>query len=299
MPNEIELRSEPNIVVEDVSIEEFKPKVLDESANQPVLVDFWAPWCGPCKQLAPILEKVVSSTEGRVKLVKMNIEEHPQIAGQLGIKSIPAVIAFQNGQPADGFMGAVPEGQIKDFIERLVGPVSDPVGDQIAAGVEALNNNDPESAIGKFEAAIAADNSNYDALAGLARAHIAIDDLDRAKALLDTLPEPTPEIPSVLEALAALKIAEQAGNISDLKNLEKTLADNPANHQARFDLAISLAADEMREDAADHLLHIIKANPDWNEEAAKRQLLEFFQIWGPMDEQTIAARRKLSAILFS
>lgn len=299
MQEEIEHQSQPIAAVEDVSIEDFKAKVLDQSASQPILVDFWAPWCEPCKQLAPILEKVVSATDGRVKLVKMNIDEHPQIAGQLGIKSIPAVIAFQKGQPADGFMGVVPESQIKDFIERLIGPISDPIQDLIAVGNEALESGDSSSAIQKFEMALELDGSNFDALAGLARANIAIDNLDNAAILLDRIPEPKPQVPSVLEALAALNVAKQAEDISDLTLLEKAVDDDPNSHQARMDLAIGLATADRREEAADHLLQIIKTNRDWNDGAAKSQLLEFFQIWGPMDDQTIAARRKLSAILFS
>ena len=286
-------------VVEDITAAEFKAKVLDESASRPVLVDFWAPWCGPCKQLAPALEKVVQSTEGKVKLVKMNIDEHPQIAGQLGIKSIPAVIAFHRGQPADGFMGAVPEGQIRSFIERLVGPIGHPAADLIAAGNEALENGDANQALEAFQSAIEADDSNVDAYAGVARSLIALGELDAADDFIESLTETLQTHPTVTAIRSQLRLTHRAEAVGNLTELEQKVAGDPADHQARYDLALALNGEARFDEAADHLLHIIRAEKNWNDDAARKQLLEFFQAWGLTSEHTNSARRKLSSALYS
>ncbi len=287
--------------VKDVTTASFKAEVLLASTKQPVLVDFWAPWCGPCKQLGPVLEKAVADSKGKVALVKMNIDDHPEIAGQLGIQSIPAVIAFDRGQPVDGFVGALPESQVRGFIERLVGPLSGGTEALIAEAEAAAAAGDPEGASELYARVLAEEETNPKAIGGLARLHIEAGNLDEARAVLSmaspTAPGKDPD-PAIAAALAALHLTEQAANVGDLAPLQKALAANPDDHQARFDLAVALNAHGDRDQAADELLAIIKRDRAWNEAAARKQLLQFFEAWGLMDKTTVAARRKLSAIWF-
>ena len=286
-------------LVKETTMASFREDVLTESMNQPVLVDFWAPWCGPCKQLAPLIEKVVKAAGGKVKLVKMNIDEHPQVAGQLGIKSIPAVVAFQNGRPADGFVGALPEGQIKDFIERLVGPVEDPTADLLAEGELALSEDRNEDAAESFASVLEMQDDNVAALAGLAKALLAQGLVEEARGVLDSVPANAPQDASLVAARAALDLAVQAADLGDIPELEKRLSADPKDNQSRFDLALAFNARGRRQDAADALLHIIKADRSWEDDRARQQLLQFFEAWGPMDPDTAQARRKLSTLLFS
>jgi putative thioredoxin len=283
-------------LVKETTTATFREDVLTDSLRQPVLVDFWAPWCGPCKQLTPVIEKVVKSAGGKVKLVKMNIDEHPQIAGQLGIKSIPAVIAFQRGQPIDGFMGALPESQVKQFVERLIGPLG--AGDEEFAEAEAaLKAGDVEAAADVYRALLEEDPAEPRALGGLAQAMVALGEMEAARQLLDSAPAGNHT--AISAARAALELAEQASNVGDLAGLEAALAKNPGDHQARFDLAVALNANGRRDEAANRLLEIIKADRNWNDDGARKQLVQFFEAWGPMDPATLAARRKLSTLLFS
>jgi putative thioredoxin len=287
--------------VKDVTTASFKADVLAASTKQPVLVDFWAPWCGPCKQLAPALEKAVADSKGKVTLVKMNIDEHPQIPGQLGIQSIPAVIAFDRGQPVDGFMGALPESQVRGFIERLVGPLTGGTDALIAEAEAAAKAGDAAGAAELYARVLTEEETNAKAIGGLARLHVEAGDLDAARAVLSMAAPPAPgkePDPALAAATAALNLAEQAATVGDLAPLQKALAANPDDHQARFDLAVALNAKGDREQAADELLAIIKRDRAWNDTAARKQLLEFFQAWGLMDKVTVAARRKLSAIWF-
>ena len=287
--------------VKDVTTASFKADVLAASTKQPVLVDFWAPWCGPCKQLAPALEKAVADSKGKVTLVKMNIDEHPQIPGQLGIQSIPAVIAFDRGQPVDGFMGALPESQVRGFIERLVGPLTGGSDALIAEAEAATLAGDAAGAAELFARVLTEEETNAKAIGGLARLHVEAGDLEAARAVLSMAAPPAPgkePDPALAAATAALNLAEQASTVGDLAPLQKALAANPDDHQARFDLAVALNAKGDREQAADELLAIIKRDRAWNDTAARKQLLEFFQAWGLMDKVTVAARRKLSAIWF-
>jgi putative thioredoxin len=287
--------------VKDVTTASFKADVITASAKQPVLVDFWAPWCGPCRQLAPVLEKAVADSKGKVTLVKMNIDEHPQIAGQLGIQSIPAVIAFDRGQPVDGFMGALPESQVRGFIERLVGPLGAGADALIAQAEAAAASGDAPGAAELYARVLTEDESNAKAIGGLARLHVAAGDLDQARAVLSMAAPPAPgkePDPAIAAAIAALHVAEQAASVGDLAPLQRALNANPDDHQARFDLALALAAKGERDNAADELLAIIKRERGWNDGAARKQLLQFFEAWGLMDKTTVAARRKLSAIWF-
>jgi putative thioredoxin len=287
-------------LIKDTTTAAFRQDVMTESMNQPVLVDFWAPWCGPCKQLTPALEKAVKAAGGKVKLVKMNIDEHPQIAGQLGIQSIPAVIAFQRGQPVDGFMGALPESQVKAFIERLVGPMGPSAADDLLAEAGALAaEGDAAGAAELYAAVLAQDPENVAALAALAKLHVEIGDLEAARRFLEMAPQGKANDPALAGARAALELAEQAASLGDLADLQRRVEANPADHQARFDLALGLNARGKRKEAVDQLLEIVRRDRSWNDDGARKQLVQFFEAWGPTDESTIAGRRKLSSILFA
>jgi putative thioredoxin len=287
-------------LVKDTTTNSFRQDVIAESMQQPVLVDFWAPWCGPCKQLTPIIEKAVKAAGGKVKLVKMNIDEHPQIAGQLGVQSIPAVFAFDRGQPVDGFMGALPESQIKAFIERLVGPVGPGAVDELLAeAASRVEEGDAAGAAELYAAVLADEPDNTTALAALSKLHLELGDLEGAKRFLDMAPAAKAKDPAIAGARAAIEIAEQAASVGDLADLERRVATNPDDHQARFDLAIGLNAKNKREEAAEQLLAIVKRDRTWNEDGARKQLVQFFEAWGPTDPATLAGRRRLSSILFA
>ncbi|WP_026607273.1 thioredoxin family protein [Methylocapsa acidiphila] len=285
-------------LIKDATTASFGADVIAESARQPVLVDFWAPWCEPCKQLGPILEKVVKAAGGKVKLVKMNIDEHPQIPGRLGVRSIPAVIAFQRAQPVDGFMGALPESQVRTFIERLVGPLGSGE-DQIAEAEALLAEGDAGAAAEIYAAILAEDPADLAAIAGLAKLFIAAGELESARTLLASAPPAGDRDPGVIAAKAALEIAAQASSVGDAFDLTRRIETDPADHQARFDLAILFNAQNEREAAAGALLEIIRRDRTWNDDGARKQLLQFFDAWGPIDPATVAARRKLSALLFA
>jgi putative thioredoxin len=287
-------------LIKDTTTAGFRQDVIAESMKQPVLVDFWAPWCGPCKQLTPVIEKAVTAAGGKVKLVKMNIDEHPQIPGQLGIQSIPAVIAFQRGQPVDGFMGALPESQVKGFIERLVGPVGAGAAEDLMKEADAAAAaGDATGAAELYAAVLAQDPENASAIGALAKLHLDLGDLDGAKQFLSMAPAGKENDPAIVGARAAIELAEQAASLGDVGGLQQQVAANPLDHQARFDLALALNARGKREEALDELIEIVRRDRNWNEDGARKQLVQFFEAWGPMDEMTIAGRRKLSSILFS
>ncbi len=287
-------------LIKDTTTQGFREDVIAESMKQPVLIDFWAPWCGPCKQLTPVIEKVVKAAGGKVKLVKMNIDEHPQIPGQLGIQSIPAVIAFKQGQPIDGFMGAQPEGQIKAFIERLVGPMGPgETAELIEAASAAIAAGDPAGARELYAGVLEIEPENLAAIAGLARLHLDNGDIEGAKGILGMAPQDKANDPAITALRAAIELAEQAASLGDTAELEAKVAADPKDHQARFDLALALNARDRREEAVDHLVAIIKADRKWNDDGARKQLLQFFEAWGPMDEASVTGRRKLSTLLFS
>jgi putative thioredoxin len=287
-------------LIKDTTTATFRQDVLTESMRQPVLVDFWAPWCGPCKQLTPVIERVVTAAAGKVKLVKMNIDEHPQIAGQLGIQSIPAVIAFQRGQPVDGVMGALPEAQIKGFIERLVGPVGGGAAEELLKQAAALaDEGDAAGAAELYAAVLAQDQENVAAIAALAKLHLDLQDLEGAKRFLAMAPKAKANDPAITAVRAAIDLAEQAASLGDLAELQHRVEADPLDHQARFDLAVGLAGKGRRQDAVDHLLEIVRRDRSWNEDGARKQLVQFFEAWGPKDETTVAGRRRLSSILFA
>jgi len=287
-------------LVKDTTTQTFVKDVIEESKRQPVLVDFWAPWCGPCRQLTPVLEKAVRAAKGKVKLAKMNIDEHPQIPGQMGIQSIPAVIAFVNGQPADGFMGALPESQVVAFLERLTkGGIGAEAKDLLKAADAALVDGDTAGAASLYAELLAEDNTNIHALAGLARCYVETGSLDQARQTLAMVPEAKKNDAAVAAARAALELAEQAKSLGPIAELEQKVAANPLDHQARFDLALALNGKGRRQEALEQLISIVKRDRKWNDDGARKQLVQFFDAWGPTDEATIEGRRRLSSILFA
>jgi putative thioredoxin len=291
----------PADLIKDSDTRRFVADVIEASKKQPVIVDFWAPWCGPCKQLGPMLEKAVRQANGKVKLVKINVDENQQLAAQMRVQSIPAVFAFVEGQPVDGFMGALPESQIKQFIDRLggQGSLAEEIEAAVAAGRETLAQNDIAGAAQIFAQVLSADRENVGALAGLAKAQIAAGDLDKAKATLALVPPAKANDAEYRSAAAALELALNPVDESEIASLSKKLEADPKDHQARIDLAVALNAAGRREEALDHLLQSVRMKRDWNEEAARKQLVKFFEAWGPKDELTVQGRRKLSSILFS
>ncbi len=286
--------------MKDTTTQSFVKDVIEESKRQPVLVDFWAPWCGPCKQLTPVLEKAVKTAKGKVKLVKMNIDDHPAIPGQMGIQSIPAVIAFVNGQPADGFMGALPESQVVAFLERLT---KDRIGgeaqDLLKAADAALADGDAAGASDLYAQLLAEDSANVHALGGLARCYVETGALDQARQTLAMVPEAKRNDASVAAARAALELAEQVKTVGPIADLEQKVAKDPLDHQARFDLALALSGEGRRIEALEHLLAIVKRDRKWNEDGARKQLVQLFDAWGPTDEATVEGRKRLSSILFA
>ncbi len=287
-------------LVIDTTTQTFAKDVIEESRRRPVLVDFWAPWCGPCKTLGPVIEKAVRSAKGAVRLAKMNIDEHPAIAGQLGIQSIPAVIAFANGQPVDGFVGAQPESQIKEFIARVAGPAGPSDAEALVADGEALlEAGDLPAASESFAAALKTEPESIPAVAGLARVMLAAGEVERAAQTLDMLPASAATDARVAAVRARIDLSRQTATLGDRASLEAKVAADPADLQARFDLALLLNAEGDREGAADRLLEIMRKNRSWEEEKARKQLLQFFEAWGPMDEATRSGRRQLSSLLFA
>lgn len=289
--------------VKDTTTASFSKDVMDESRRQPVLVDFWAPWCGPCKQLTPALEKVVNEAGGRVKLVKLNIDDHPAIPGQLGIQSIPAIVAFVDGRPVDGFMGAVPESQIREFIDKIAGPATDNQQAEIEAALaearQLLEAGDHQNAAQLFDAVMHADPQNAAAIAGIAECLIAVGQYERAHELVSTQPEDVAKDAAIQAVSKKLAQYEEARKLGDPSALQQALAANPDDHASRLSLAKILNAQGNRDEAAEQLLTIMRKDRTFEDDGARKQLVEFFETWGFKDPATITARRKLSSILFS
>lgn len=286
-------------LIKNTTTKDFMRDVVDASREVPVLVDFWAPWCGPCKQLAPILEKAVRAAKGAVRLVKLNIDEHPQIPGQMGVQSIPAVFAFQDGRPVDGFMGALPESRVNAFIARLIGDTVDDTAADIEAAEAALASGDLNAAAQLFGEVLQQDRENVRSLAGRAKCYIKTGDLPRAEQTLALVPPAKADAAPVASARAALELARKAREAGDVENLKAKLASEPKDPQTRFDLALALNAKGDRNGALEELLTLVAKNRTWNDDAARKQILQLFDAWGPTDPATISGRQRLSSLLFA
>jgi len=303
MPSEALIGGGAVAPVKDVTTANFMAEVIDGSFDAPVIVDFWAPWCGPCKQLGPILEKTVRAANGAVRMVKVNIDENPEIAQQMRIQSIPAVYAFKDGRPVDGFVGAVPESQVKQFVQRLGrgrGGGPSPVEEALTMAKEAQQKGDHASAGALYSQILQRDPGNIEALAGLARATIGRGELTKAKQLLDRVPKESANHAEITAARSALDLAEQAQKaMASAGKLRARLKENPDDYAARFELATALFGSGEREAGIDELLTLFKRDREWNEQAARKQLIKFFEVMGPTDALTVSGRRRLSSLMFS
>ncbi len=288
-------------VVKQSGTRDFQADVIDASHEVTVVVDFWAPWCGPCKQLGPALEKAVKGANGKVRLVKINIDENPELAQTFRIQSIPAVYAFTQGKPVDGFTGALPESQIKAFIERLGGESGpSPLAQALDHAKAALESMDFGAASALFSQILHHEGGNPDAAAGLARCYLAAGERDRAREVLGKVGEEHADHAEITSVRSSLALADQAAEAGgDIVELERKVGANPADNEARHALAMALFAAGNHEGAAEHWLEIVRRDRNWNDGAARQQLLKVFEALSPTDPVTIAARRKLSSLLFS
>ena len=286
----------------DVNMDNFMAEVIDGSATMPIVVQFWAPWCGPCKQLGPLLEKVVAAAKGKVKMVRINIDENQQIAQQMRVQSVPTVYGFFNGQPVDGFAGAQPESTLKQFIDKLVAAGGS--GPDIAAMVEAANSlletQDYDNAMEQYQEIMAADPESPDGLAGMIRCMVGMKDIDGAREIVDQLDDEFRNKPAMVIAIDSLDLAEKAaGAAGGLTQARATVDADPNDLAARQELALALFATGEQAESMEQLLESIRIDRAWNEGAARMQLLEFFKTLGPANRDVMAARRKLSTLLFA
>jgi putative thioredoxin len=288
-------------IIKDSTTATFMADVVEASTTVPVIVDFWAPWCGPCKTLGPVIEKVVREAAGTVRLVKVDIDQNPEIAQQMRVQSIPAVFAFKDGRPVDGFAGAVPESKVREFIKKLTdGAAGDsPLDEALDAADEMLAQGDSQGASGLYSQVLQHDPTNIRGSAGLAKSLIAMDEIEQARKMIEDMPDDQKKAPEILAVISQLDLEAAGADVGELSDLRVAIEVDPNNLDARFDLAMALYAENDREGAVDALLESIRINRAWNEEAARKQLLKLFEVFGHTDPVTVDARKRLSSILFS
>ena len=288
-------------IIKDSTTATFMADVVEASATVPVIVDFWAPWCGPCKTLGPVIEKVVREAAGAVRLVKVDIDQNPEIAQQMRVQSIPAVFAFKDGQPVDGFAGAQPESKVREFIKKLTdGAAGDsPLDEALDAADEMLAQEDFQGASELYSQVLQHDSTNIRGFAGLAKSLIAMGEMEQARKMIEDMPDDQKKNPEIQAVISQLDLTAAGADVGELSDLRAAIEADPKNLDARFDLAMALYADNDREGAVDALLESIRINRAWNEEAARKQLLKLFEVFGHTDPVTVDARKRLSSILFS
>ena len=288
-------------LIKDSDTANFMADVVEASKSVPVLVDFWAPWCGPCKTLGPILEKLVREAKGKIKLVKVDIDKSPEVASQMRVQSIPAVFAFVDGRPVDGFMGALPESQVKQFIAKLskMGGRAEQIQAALGMARESFEKKEFEAVIDIAGQIIQVEPTQMEAFALKARAEIDLGYLDLATATLAAVPEGKQLDAHIVSAKAALDLALNPVDTSEVTRLQALVEKDPNNYVLRLELAVVLNGSGERLKAIDELIYVIRKDRTWNDDGARKQLVSFFEAWGPKDESTLAGRRKLSSVLFS
>jgi putative thioredoxin len=299
---ELNQSNSEEILIKDVNEDTFMDDVIEASKSSPIVVDFWAPWCGPCKTLGPALEAEVKATNGKIKMVKIDIDQNQNLASQMRIQSIPAVFAFVDGQPIDGFMGAKAPSELKVFIEKLLEKVTDDEGDlseAIAVADEMLEAEEFDDAAETFEAILGEDPNSSLAFVGLFKSKMGAKKLDDAKKMLEEIPDALKNKSEILALQAQIELTNQAEGIAELSDLRKLLSTDVNNHQVRFDLALALFTKGETSEAIQELLTIFRVDQEWNDDAARQQLFKFFDILGGEDPITLSGRRQLASMLFA
>lgn len=289
-----------NQYIKDISTATFNEEVINASKDALVLVDFWAPWCGPCKQLTPTLEKLVTEYAGSVILCKLNVDENQAIAAQMGVQSIPAVFAFKDKKPVDGFMGNVTEAELRKFLEKNVGPLTDPNSDKLTQIINLKNTDNYQDALSLLDEMIQEDQENTDVIYEIADCYLKMNDLDNAKKFISSVPEKLLQNDKIKQIKSAIELAQDIpSDNARIDDLISKIEENPNDHQARIDLSLYYNSIGNKDEAADLLIESIKIDKEWNEKAAQSQLLKFFEVWGFSDPVSIDKRKSLSSVLFS